>query len=191
MMDERKTDLFDRIEAFYLHGSKLTDKETEICTRWESAYATLLEYRSKKVAVKKHIAIFKDLSTAQAYNDMTNAERVFTPLQKYTREFLRLVLIESALRDVKKCEKLAKDETDVYKWRAIMNIKDAAEKRIIKASGLDQYDPNLPDFSKLQQHTFNIDLPDNVKEMFKGLISKGSVDITKLFQTVAVDTDVD
>lgn len=182
-----KSDLFDRIEAYYLKGGQLTDKETEICKRWESAYATLCEVRSKKVAMKKHMAIFKGLSVSQAYIDLGNAERVFNPFRKYTKEFLRMVLIESALKDVKKCEKLAGEEKDIYKWRAIMAIKDAAEKRIIKAAGLDQYDPNLPDFSKLQPHQYNIDMPEVVKDMFKGLIANGAVDITKMFQTISTD----
>lgn len=182
-----KSDLFDRIEAYYLKGGKLNDQETEICKRWESAYATLCEVRSKKVAVKKHVAIFKGLSISQAYIDLNNAERVFNPLRKYTKEFLRMVLIESSLKDVKKAEKLAREEKDVYKWAKLMSIKDAAEKRIIKAAGLDQYDPNLPDFSKLQPHQFNIDVPDELKQMIKTMMGNGVVDITKMYRSISQD----
>ena len=179
-------DIYDKIEKYYLNGHELSDKETEICSRWESAFALLCKHKLKSIAIKKYVAINK-VSDRQAYFDFKNAERVFTPIQKYNKEFIRLVIIESCMRDIQESEKRAKKAQSSSEWSTIMQIKDRAEKRIIKASGLDQYDPNLPDFSKLQPHTYDIKLPEKVKNLFKNMIGKGVVDITALSKNLAVE----
>lgn len=178
-------DLFDKIENYYLNGSKLSDVEMKICTRLESSYALMMKHRSKSIAVKKH-AKTSGISLTQAYSDFKAAERVFNPLRKYTKEFLRLVIIESAMRDIRDCEKRAKDAS-ISDWDKIMKIKDRAEQRIIKASGLDQDDPNLPDFSKLKPHQYNIQVPREVEKMFHSLLSKGVVDITNVYENISED----
>lgn len=189
-MIQNTDDTFDKIESFYANGTALSEKETIICQRIESAYALLMKHRSKKIAVKKHAATSK-ISLVQAYTDFKNAERIFNPLRKYSKEFLRLVTIESAMRDVRDCEKRAKDTKNINEWEKIMKVKDRAEQRIIKASGLEQDDPNLPDFSKLKPHQYNVELPNEVKKMFFNLMSKGVVDITQLYENIAVDVNTD
>jgi hypothetical protein len=186
-------DTFDKIERYYRENGKLSTKETEICERWEFAFALYSSQRNKKIAVRKYISIQKskgeELSIAQAYRDFANAERIFTPLYKYNKEFLKLVIIESSLNDIKKCNALAVKQTDVKLWAEIMKVKDKAEKRIIEASGLTLNDPNLPDFTKLQANQFNINLDPTMIEMLKKVMNHGVVDVTQLFYTMKNDTE--
>lgn len=179
-------DTFDRIEKFYRQSGKLSPKETEICARWELAFAIYSKQKNKKVAVIKYIAALKssgiELSHAQAYRDFSAAERIFAPLHKYTKDFLKMVIIESALKDVKKAEAMASETKDPKAWATIMDIKNKAEKRIIDASGLAINDPDLPDFAKLQANVFNINMDKQTMNMLQKLMERGSVDITEIYK---------
>ncbi len=192
-----KDDTFDKIEKYYQHNGKLSEKEKEICERWELAFATFSAQKNRKVAISKYMAVLQKkgtpISIAQAYSDFRNAERIFTPIHKYSKEFVRLVIIESAMRDVKSCETMlhSKKDLDVKAWSEIMKVKDKAEKRIIDAAGLLVNDPQLPDFSKLIPSTFNINLDPKTLNMMRNFISKGSVDVTNLFNAISSDAQIE
>lgn len=192
-----KDDTFDKIEKYYHQNGKLSEKEQEICERWELAFSIFSAQKNRKVAVSKYLAVLakkgKPQSIAQAYIDFRNAEKLFTPIQKYSKEFVRLVIIESAMRDVKSCEAMLhkKKDIDVKSWSEIMKVKDKAEKRIIDAAGLLVNDPQLPDFSKLIPSTFNINVDPKAMAMMKTFISKGTVDVTEVFKTMSSDAEIE
>jgi len=185
-------DLFDKIEKYYRSSGKLSPKELEICERWELAFSILCAQRQKKLAIAKYLSVLHakgtKLSHAQAFRDFDAAEKLFTPLKKYTKEFLRLVLIESAMRDVRAAEKKAAVTKDPKMWAEIMKVKDKAEKRIIEASGLNNEDPNMPDFSKLEPSTFNINVDPWTLNMFRKIVTRGSLDITQLYSNMQAGT---
>lgn len=188
-------DTFDKIEQYYRSSGKLSDKEHELCSRWELAFALLCEHRNKKIAVTKYISAQStkglELSVATAYRDFENAQNLFVPLKKYSKEFLRLILIESSIRDVKECERMLKKSRNIKDWSEIMKAKDKAELRIIKSAGLDVDDPNMPDFSKLALADININIDPQMKSMFTKLLKRGTVDVTQLFYSVSDATIVD
>jgi hypothetical protein len=186
-------DTFDKIEKYYRSSGSLSIKEKEICERWELAFAVFTVQRNKKLAVSKYLAVLKmkgiELSPAQAYRDFLAAEKLFTPLQKYSKEFLKLVIIESSLKDVRKSEEMASKTKDPKQWAEIMKIKDKAEKRIIEASGLNINDPNLPDFSKLVANQFNINVDAGVLTMLQKFMQKGSIDATEIYNQIQNNTE--
>ena len=182
-------DLFDRIQDYYLHGSELNETDKEICERWEAAFALLCESKTKREAIIKHHKT-ANVAESMAYIDMRNAELIFAPLKKYTKEFLRLITIESARQDIARCEEMYKKlpkKADVYKWRVVMQEKDRAEQRLIKAAGLDRSDSEMPDMSKLKPNTYNVVLPKQQTRMLDGLLEKGDLDITKLYESLSGD----
>lgn len=198
-----KDDVFDRIEAYYLHTSALTEKDMEVCERWERAFSMLCEHRIKRVAIERFVESYRaqgiTVSTATAYRDFTSAERLFAPMRKYSKDFLRLVTIESAMRDVLEAEarmKLLKPD-ELSKFAMLQEVKDRAERRIISAAGLRKDDPNVLDFSKLEPSTFLIQAPDDIMKMYKNITSKGVVNITDLFNAMSeeaqlvIDSDID
>ena len=198
-----KDDVFDRIEAYYLHKGKLSDKDMEVCERWERAFSMLCEHRIRKVALDRFIDSYKaqgqPISLATAYRDFAAAERLFTPMRKYSKEFLRLVTIESAMRDVLAAEEKmqALEANDLRAFALLQEVKDRAERRIISAAGLKKDDPNIIDFSKLEPSTFLIQAPDDILKMYKNITSKGVVNITDLFNAMSeeaqlvIDSDID
>lgn len=186
---------FDKIEKYYTGTGSLTAKEEEICSRWELAFALLLEHKNKKIAISKYAAIVKinhgsKLSPAQCYRDFQAAEKLFLPLKKYSKEFLRLVIIESAMRDIKAAEKKAKDTTNAKEWFLIMDIKNRAEIRIAKAAGLDVNDPNMPDFAKLQFNQISINVDSKLQTMFSKMLSKGVLDVTDIYEQATINENI-
>lgn len=190
-----RDELFDRIEKYYRTAGtgRLSPKEEETCERWELAFAIFSAQKNKKVAITKYLSVLKSkgiqLSMQMAYRDFLYAEKIFAPLQQYSKDFLKMVIIESALKDVKKAEKLAEKQTDPKMWADIMKVKDKAEKRIIEASGLNVTDPNLPDFSKLQLNQININVDQNTISMFKRIMQRGTIDITELYTKMTDEHD--
>lgn len=186
-------DTFDKIHAYYTNNTALSPKDLEIAERWELGFALMLEHRNKKVVISHLIRLQTKkglkLSIAQAYRDLANAERIFAPIKKYSSEFLRLVLLESAFKDVKQAERWANKATSHKDWASAMDIKNKAEYRIIQVGGLNDVDANLPDFSKIQPAEFNINIPKEVEQLLLKVASAGSVDVTELIKDSAQDVE--
>lgn len=184
-------DRFDRIESYYLKKTPLSDKDKEIAQRLELVFALFLRSRSRHLAISKLIKIEEEkgnsLSKAQAYRDFRDAERLFAPIQQYTKEFIRLTSIESALRDIRSAEKKAAAAKTVSEWKICMEIKNKAEYRIIQASGVTHADVNLPDFSKIQPADISINVSDEIKNLLIKVTSSGLIDASDFYKKHAIE----
>jgi hypothetical protein len=177
-------DLFDRISGYYLSNVSLSPKDKEIAERWELAFALLLEHRNRKSAVAKLRAVWKQktgkpLGQTQAYDDMKKAEKVFAPISMYSKDFLKLTIIESALRDIKQAERRARQAITQKDWNLAMMVKDKAEKRVMRVAGIDSDSADIPDFSKLQPGDLNIEMPAELMNMMSKILKSGVVDATE------------
>lgn len=191
---QKYEDPFDRIEAFYAGSNKLSEKDRQIAEKWETAFALLQKHRDKKIAVSKLMAVEaangRSLSQAQAYRDMKAAEKVFLPLVKYSKELLRHVMIESAQRDLKRLEKRMGEEKGTNStWIKLMDLKHKTELRLIELSGIGDDVADLPDFSKLEVHTYNVSVPEQTLAMLSKLANSGNVDVTKLMKNLSQETE--
>ena len=202
MSNIKKYSQFEQIELYYTNDSKLTDKEKEVSERWELAFSLVQKHKSKKVAVAKLIAIEKSkgegLSVPQAYRDMKNAEELFVPLRKYSKDLLRHVLIESAVQDLKDIELRMKGEHDKNQgvqlvtdshWLKLMDMKHKIEYRLIELSGIADEHPDMPDFSKLEVHQYNISIPEETLNMLQKVMQSGVVDATELLRQHSQEVD--
>lgn len=188
-------DLFDNIEAYYLSDKKLSPKELEIAERLEVTFGLLQHHRNKKIVVSKMIALCKrqdkTLSVAQAYKDIVNAERIFVPIQQYSKEFLRLTIIESCLRDIKKLEdKMRRDQLSETAWAKLMDQKNKCEYRLIQASGLMDGSIDLPDFSKINPDPININVSEKFLEIMQQIANKGKVNVSEFMASNADDAEI-
>lgn len=176
--------LKDRIEAYYLDNAILEAKDLEICQRLELVFSLYCHHRSKKETITKFLKLLeekgKPISEVQAYRDLRTAEEIFTPLNKYQKEFLRLTIIQSALADIKRIEARMRSAKSNSEFVALLQTKDKREQRIVEASGLAIDDPNLPDFSKLIPHVFKIELPPQTIRVIKSISQSGVVDLTQI-----------
>lgn len=174
----------DRIEAYYLNNRVLSSKELELCERYEVIFSIYCNTRSKKETVSKFIKLQsskeKPISVPQAYRDLKAAEEIFTPLRKYEKEFLRLTIIESCIADIKGIDLRLRKPKSTSEYVALVALKDRLRQRISDVSGLENEDPNLPDFSKLEPHIFKISLPPQTMKFIKTLSKSSVVDLTQL-----------
>jgi hypothetical protein len=180
----QKDDLEDRIERYYLDNGKLTNEERKISERLELAFALLSHHKVKKIAITKYLATQKakgdEISLVTAYNDMKLAEKIFVPLQKYSKEFLRLMVIESAQNDIKRLESKIATCKDNKLYISLMAQKDRCRETIIKAGGLMLNDANIPDFSKVQPPDIQINLPPQTISILTKMLKAGVFDTTEL-----------
>src|SRR5690554_2568208 len=200
MANIKKYTQFEQIELYYTNDGKLTDKEKAISERWELAFSLLQKHKSKKVAVTMLISLEEakgnKLSVPQAYRDMRNAEELFVPLRKYSKDLLRHVLIESAVVDLKDIENRMKgiqDESDVKvvvsdtQWLKLMEMTHKVELRLIELSGIADEHPDMPDFAKLEAHQYNISIPEDTLNMLQKVMQSGVVDATEFLRQNAQD----
>lgn len=77
---------FDKIWAHFLDETKfpLSPKNEEIKERWLAAWTLRLNFHSTEQAVSVHMVKY-DISRAQAFRDINNAERLFGNLMKTDR----------------------------------------------------------------------------------------------------------
>lgn len=180
----QKDDLLDKIERYYLNEGKLTDNEKAYSERLSLAFSLLLEHKVKKLAIQKYLAVQKEagnpISDVTAYRDFSLAEKVFVPLQKYNKEFLRLMIINSAQADIDEIELKLKTCKDNKMYIALMDQKDKCRQTIIKAGGLMMNDANIPDFSNVQPPDIQINVSPKVEQLLAKLVKFGMVDTSDL-----------
>jgi len=90
---------FDRLYAYYKDPAKypLTDKQNELKDRWLAAFALRQNFHSREQAANVLMEKY-ELSRAQAYRDLKNAERLFGNVMKAEREGSLAILLEYSHR---------------------------------------------------------------------------------------------
>jgi hypothetical protein len=177
--------LFDKIQRYYLEDGPLSSKEKEMVQRYELIFSLFTEHRHRGETLSKYIAVCAekgiDISLGTAYRDLKTAEKIFVPMGKYSTEFLRQTIIESALRDIANLEKkLNKKKLSHDNYVNFMRLKHLAETRIGKYSGLLHEDSRLPDFDKLQPHTIQLELSPTSLLMLDKMYDGNIVDLTNI-----------
>ncbi len=86
---------FDKIYAYYKDATKypLTEKQTELKNRWLAAFALRQNWHSREQAANVLMEKY-DISRAQAYRDLKNAERLFGNVMKADRDGSLAILLE-------------------------------------------------------------------------------------------------
>jgi hypothetical protein len=136
----------DNLIAYYKSPRKhpLTDFERAWLDRlWQ--VNCLIRTGKKDSTVVAIIMKEYGVSRATAYNDITDARRLYGSLAKPEKEFWREVLREWATENMM----IAKEMGD-------MKAQAAAIANLIKITGVDKESPELPDFSKFEPHTYQL-----------------------------------
>lgn len=162
---------YDRIFAWYNEGDeyvKLTEKELEIQKRWEQCWLMLCNGRSPERVVRFMTRIH-EISRSQAYLDVKHAVKLFGEVTKTSNEGKRHIYEQYAIKIYNVA--LRKSPPD-------LKAANAALANMINLSGIDKDDPNIPDFSKLQQHIYNIGIdPQLVHQLLTFFVKKGAINL--------------
>jgi hypothetical protein len=129
----------EKIRQYFIDDNiKLSQKEDEIRIRLESAFTLLCKYHSNEQAKDRLISQF-NYTPRQAYRDIRSALELFGDVIKTKKEASRYILYELAMKNYQ----LAASKSDIDQMnRAVANL--------IKITGVDREDIDLPDPSKIQ-----------------------------------------
>jgi len=117
---------------------KLSKTEDDLRIRLEAAFTLLCKYHSNEQAKDRLMSQFS-YSQAQAYRDLRSAIELFGDVVKTKKEASRYILYELAMKNYQ----LAASVSDIDQMnRAVANL--------IKITGVDRDDFDLPDPSKIQ-----------------------------------------
>jgi hypothetical protein len=175
---EKREVLFDKIQRYYNESGSLTPSEEEICERWILAFSLLKQHKSKPNAIKRYLEIHK-VSLNTAYQDFRNAELIFVPLDKISKDLQRLIMIEQIDTEIAKLQE--KQQQENISESLYTNLQHEIGRLLatrVKATGIEHTDPNLPDFSKIQPPRFEINLPPGQIQLLKLFVKSGVVDIS-------------
>lgn len=161
----------DKIFAFYLERDvvKLSPKEEEIRERWSACFSLLCQYHSPQQAVSVMQQRF-GISEAQAYRDVKSAMELFGDVNASDKQAYRHILFEFAM----KIFQLAATKSDLAEMNKSLNT-------MVKIRGLDREDPDIPDFSLLQNNVFNINLEQNQLAALQNIIKSGVIEVDHIY----------
>jgi hypothetical protein len=184
---EKIEDSYGNIERYYKNQGRLTKREQELVERWETAWSLLRANRNKIVAQKKYKSLMLSrgivLSDNDVYRDFRYCVQLFAPISTHTKDFLRLVLTDAAMKRNEINERRARkcyEEGRITDYERLVKLIQKDEELIMKINGLDSTDPEMPDFSKVEMTQINVNIDSNNANLFKKILSLGSFDLNQI-----------
>ena len=138
---------FDRIYAYYKDSTKypLTEKQTELKDRWLAAFTLRQNFHSREQAANVLMEKY-EISRAQAYRDLRNAERLFGNVMKadrdgslailseYSHKYLLMAVKAKDLKAIGKALELMGKYAEIDKEHSINFNPDKLEDKQVKMS---------------------------------------------------------
>ena len=184
---EKIEDSYGNIERYYKNQGKLTKKEQELVERWETAWSLLRANRNKMVAQKKYKSLMLTkgiiLSDNDVYRDFRYCVQLFAPISTHTKDFLRLVLTDAAMKRNEHNERRARhlfEQGKISDYERLIKLIQKDEELIMKINGLDSSDPDMPDFSKVEMTQINVNINSTDSKMFAKILGQGAFDMNEI-----------
>lgn len=161
---------FDKIYAYYKDPGKypLTEKQTELKERWLAAFTLRQNFHSREQATNVLIEKY-DISRAQAYRDLKNAERLFGNVMKADRDGSLAILLEYSHKFLLMAVK-AKDLKSMGKALELMG----------KYSEIDKDNALTFNPEKLENKPVKVSVSKEVRNAILGHLMTGSLDFNSL-----------
>ncbi|SDM40533.1 hypothetical protein [Pedobacter antarcticus] len=154
-------------------GSGLTPHEQEMCNRWNEAWTLIRNYHSTSDAAAILMKRFPGLSRATAYRDCTNAVSMFGDISKSTKEGIRHLSTE-----------IIKDSVAIARLKNNEDGMRLGGLAIAKVGGVNDTDPDLPDFSLLESNTYEFALPESFMNVLQVMVSGGKIDLRDMVNSI-------
>ena len=166
---------FDKIYAYYKDANKypLTEKQAQLKDRWLAAFTLRQNFHSREQASNVLIEKY-DISRAQAYRDLKNAERLFGNVMKADRDGALAILLEYSHKYLQMAIK-AKDLKAIGKALDLMG----------KYSEVDKDNSINFNPSKLENKPIKMSIRKEVTTAIIQHLSTGVMD----FNDLTIDTD--
>jgi hypothetical protein len=176
-----KTSTYERIVAFMtdrLAETDLTEHEQALINRWNEAWTLLRNYNSTSDAAAILMKRFPGLSRATAYRDCSNAISIYGDISKSTKEGIKHLSTE-IVKDALSIARSLRDPDTMIKGAAA----------IAKINGVNVTDPDLPDFERIEPHTYEIHMPVQVQKAIMSLIASGKIDLSEMVNKMSEFAD--
>jgi hypothetical protein len=161
---------FDKIWAHYKDPSKykLTEKQTQLKERWLAAFTLRQNFHSRQQAANIMMEKY-DVSRAQAFIDLRNAERLFGNVMKADRQGSLAILREYAHKMYLMAVK-AKDLKAIGKSLELLG----------KYSEIDKDNSLTFNPEKLENKQIKLVIKKSTEELIINHLTKGSLDFNKI-----------
>lgn len=170
----------DNVIRYLLNPDDETVTLTETEKRMYDVYKEIHGYRLRfmnKANVAAVIIRTKGVKERQAYNLINETEKIFGSVQKVHKEYERQFLLTKSLKNIELAFS-SRDSNQITKALLAHS----------KISGLDEFVPDMPDFSKLEAHIYEIKLPDNMVAVLQGIMKAGAIKLTDIIPPPTFDT---
>lgn len=157
-----------------LHDSELTDANIEYFDRIKACYKSILKFDARSKTLKLLGRTF-DIDTRTATRIYKDTEFIYGNTRQHNKEFKRLRAEEMALRAYRRA-----DERNDAKGMV------QATNAYIRASGVEQEEIDIPNFSELQPGDVITLLPPALQVMMLKGIEQGVVDLNQAEHTIDI-----
>lgn len=164
---EEADDKFDKILAYYMEGTELSETLEGVRVRWVHAWTIRTqEFRTREETIKM-ITKAWNVSPYMARIDVENAMRLFGDINKSNKQIEENITKEYAV----KIMRMALEEGNLSEMNKALAT-------YVKATRIDQEDRDLPDFSNVDlptvvigyiPDTLKIELPENYEEQIEAM----------------------
>jgi DNA-directed RNA polymerase beta' subunit len=117
------------------------------------------------------------ITERQVYNLINETEEIFGKVEGVSKDYERNFLIERSRKNIEIAMQ-SRNSNNISK--ALM-----AHYKIV---GLDEFVPEMPDFSKLEQHKYIINLPVNIIDAIKHVVATGAIKLSDVIPPPTPDT---
>ena len=161
---------YDKIWEYFLSETSvtLTPNQDEIRKRWLSAWTLRLEFHSTEQAVNVHMAKF-EVSRAQTFRDLRNAEKLFGSLSKTNKDGKRAIWAEYCHKFYLMCVK----QKDLQSMGKALDL-------LGKAYEVDKIDDATHNPEKLENKPIKLSISKASAELIATSLKTGIIDYNKL-----------
>jgi hypothetical protein len=146
----------------------LTDTEKTTLDRCKAIHGYRLRFTQKEHIIEL-ICKSYGIKERQAYNLLNETEKIFGTVHKVAKDYERQFLLNASLKNIEIA--MAGRNSKLITNALLAHYKFA---------GLDEFIPDMPDFSKLEQHKYLISLPPGTVEMLVNISRQGAVKLTDI-----------
>lgn len=148
---------------------ELSATEKKTLDRCKEIHGYRLRF-SRKEDVIAIIRRIHGITERQARNLIHETEEIFGTVSRVNKEYERTFLLEASRKNIE-IAMASRSSTVITK----------ALKAHAEIAGLDEHVPDMPDFEKLEPHTYQIVMPENALEFLQNIMNGGLVDLKKHF----------
>ena len=147
-------------------ASELTAHEEHMLERWQKAYSLIRNYTVRGEAAAIMMKLYPEISRATAFRDVANAISLFGNISETTKEGIRHMAGEMIAEGFA-LAKIKNNEVAMI----------AAGEKYANVHGVNSNDPDIPDFDKIEPHTYEISLPPNAIAALQAMVSNGAISL--------------